>query len=363
MKRNHLLLLILCFTFISTPAVVQAQIPGDANADSMVNLGDVVCEIDYLYKNGPYPLCLDCADPNADCGINLGDVVYLINYLYKTGQIPEIPECDWSEPVNLGSTINSSAGEASFRLCPNGKTAVWSSNRSGTYGNTDIWYSYWNSASSFWSEAHNCGHNINNGADDEYPSLSPDGNKLYCRLFGRLGTLGNYWDVWVSAWDSLHNEWGPIENLGPTINLFGAGSPFISPDGTKLYFSNYGLWVSEWNGTDWGQPVWLGNKVNVDGSECDPTVTADNKTLYLTRCRGRDHWYICVSHWTGTEWGPAVVLDTTINDTGGVVQPYITPDGSTLYFISARPGGLGSGDVWVSQRIPMAKPKRTSDTR
>lgn len=85
--------------FVSGPAT--AQMAGDANGDSLVNIGDVVYEISYLYKNGPPPLFYECGDPNADCLINLGDIVYLITYLYKEGPNPQIVECGWSEPVNL----------------------------------------------------------------------------------------------------------------------------------------------------------------------------------------------------------------------------------------------------------------------
>jgi hypothetical protein len=352
MSRIVKSLLFFSFVFLLSITGTQAQMPGDINDDSLVDLGDIVYEINYLFREGAYPLCLDCADLNGTCNIEVGDVVYMVNYLFRNGPTPQLPECDWSEPVNLGPVINTSAGETAFRLSPDGKMAVWSSNRPGGYGNDDIWYSYWNVQSHAWSEPHNCGRNINNGADDEYPSLSPDHQKLYCDLFGRPGTLGNFWDAWVSTWDSLQNEWGLIVNLGPTINLFGASSPFISPDGTKLYFNNGGLWVSEWNGADWGQPAWLGDSINIDGTEMDPVVTADDRTLYFSRTSG-NVWYIGVSYRTAWGWGPVHRLGPQINDSLGVKYPYITPDGSKLYFSSGRSGGFGSGDIWVSERIPV----------
>jgi Tol biopolymer transport system component len=327
--------------------------PGDVNEDSLVDVGDVVYEINYLFRHGAYPLCLDCADPNGTCNIEVGDVVYLVNYLFKAVPETQIPECDWSEPVNLGLPINSPRGEESFRMTPDGRMAVFASSRVGTHGNEDIWYSFWDTVSGTWSEPQNCGLNINSVIRDLYPSLSPDGKKLYCLLYGRPGGYGD-WDIWVSTWDSLNNQWGVIENLGPPINTFySQGTPFLSPDGTKLYFSSNGLWVSEWNGTEWSYPVSLGHNINTTSTEEDATVTADNRIIYFNRCGST--YYICVSHWTGTEWGPAVVLDSTINGPWGARQPYITADGSKLYFTSSRPGGLGSTDVWVSSRIAVDK--------
>jgi len=62
---------------------------GDCNNSGQVELGDVVCMISFLYKNGSLsvgpPLRIDC---NNSCEVELGDVVYLISYLYKNGPVP-----------------------------------------------------------------------------------------------------------------------------------------------------------------------------------------------------------------------------------------------------------------------------------
>jgi hypothetical protein len=61
---------------------------GDANGDGIINLGDVVYLITYLYKDGPAPIPLLAGDVNCDGLVALGDVVYLITYLYKGGPPP-----------------------------------------------------------------------------------------------------------------------------------------------------------------------------------------------------------------------------------------------------------------------------------
>lgn len=68
------------------------SVPGDASNDSLVDLGDVLFLINYLYKNGPDPCVMEAADPNADCQVDLGDVLYLINFLYREGP-PLEPGC------------------------------------------------------------------------------------------------------------------------------------------------------------------------------------------------------------------------------------------------------------------------------
>jgi Tol biopolymer transport system component len=320
----------------------------------VVNVGDVVYEINYLYKNGLPPVFYECGDPNADCVVDVGDIVYLVNYLFRVGPDPEIVYCYWTEPANLGEPINSPRGEESFRMTPDGRMAVLVSDREGTHGNGDIWYCFWDSISGLWSEPQNCGPNVNTVIEDLGPCISPDGKKLYYVQFARPGGYGG-WDIWVSTWDSLHSEWGVPENLGPTINSSGTEwSPFVSPDGSKLYFSNHwGVWVSHWSGSDWEAPVRLDTTVNNTQMERHATVTADNETIYFTRNLAT--YCIWVSNWTGTGWGTAHLLPPQINDSGGAGQSYITPDGSKLYFISARDGGVGSGDVWVSERIILGR--------
>lgn len=62
---------------------------GDVNNDDVIDLGDVVYLINYLYRSGPEPLPLwIVGDVNCDLVVDLGDVVYLINYLYRGGPEP-----------------------------------------------------------------------------------------------------------------------------------------------------------------------------------------------------------------------------------------------------------------------------------
>jgi hypothetical protein len=59
---------------------------GDANGDGKVNVTDVICLINYLFKGGPAPI--DVSDVNLDGKVNVTDVIYLINWLFKGGPNP-----------------------------------------------------------------------------------------------------------------------------------------------------------------------------------------------------------------------------------------------------------------------------------
>ncbi len=68
-------------------------IPGDANGDGTVNVGDAVYIISYVFKGGPepvpYPNC--SGDANCvDCTCNVGDAVYIMSYVFNGGP----PPCD-----------------------------------------------------------------------------------------------------------------------------------------------------------------------------------------------------------------------------------------------------------------------------
>jgi len=65
---------------------------GDADGDGIVNLGDLLFILSYLYKGGPPPDPLSTGDPNGDCTIDLGDVLSLTNYLYRMG-LPLLRGC------------------------------------------------------------------------------------------------------------------------------------------------------------------------------------------------------------------------------------------------------------------------------
>ncbi len=67
---------------------VLPYLSGDASHDGVIDIGDVVYLINYLYKSGSAPNPLESGDANCDQIVDVGDVVFLINYLFKTGPAP-----------------------------------------------------------------------------------------------------------------------------------------------------------------------------------------------------------------------------------------------------------------------------------
>jgi hypothetical protein len=77
------------------------SIPGDANGDGNINIGDAVYIINYIFRGGPPPVPYSVAngDANGDCECNVGDAVYEINYIFRGGPPPVSVEL-WNANCN-----------------------------------------------------------------------------------------------------------------------------------------------------------------------------------------------------------------------------------------------------------------------
>ncbi len=61
---------------------------GDANGDDMVNVGDAVSIINFVFKDGTAPDPIQAGDANCDATCNIGDGVALISFIFNGGVEP-----------------------------------------------------------------------------------------------------------------------------------------------------------------------------------------------------------------------------------------------------------------------------------
>jgi hypothetical protein len=61
---------------------------GDANTDGVIDIGDTIYLLNYLFRGGPRPSPFEAGETNRARGIDLGDVLYLVNYLFRGGPRP-----------------------------------------------------------------------------------------------------------------------------------------------------------------------------------------------------------------------------------------------------------------------------------
>ena len=167
-------------------------------------------------------------------------------------------------------------------------------------------------------------------------------------------------------------QWTEPE-VAPFSGRFSDIDPFITPDGSRLYFSSIrpvdgvtrgdiDLWYLERTTSGWSEPRRLGPEVNGPSDELYPSAAA-NGDLYFgvgpAAPNAESDWDIYVARRTGDGLAPrerlAAVSTDLPFDAGNPTadwefNPEISADGRTLVFASLRPGGHGLGDLYVSHR-------------
>jgi Tol biopolymer transport system component len=90
--------------------------------------------------------------------------------------------------------------------------------------------------------------------------------------------------------------------------------------------------------------------VNTPENEWCPGISPDGLTLIVNSTRpgglgGEDLW-ITTRATRSSPWARLVHLDESGNTPGEDAKPEFSADGSTLLFMSTRPGGQGFFDIW-----------------
>lgn len=148
--------------------------------------------------------------------------------------------------------------------------------------------------------------------------------------------------------------------------------PFITPDGRRLYFSSsrpvdgtpkedFDIWFVERGPSGWGTPTHAGPEVNSDLDELYPSATASGTLYFASGPRSPTpdaDWNLYRAERAGrafasreplTEINTDLPFDPDDPTADWEYNPEISPGGRTLVFTSLRPGGHGSGDLYVSR--------------
>jgi outer membrane protein OmpA-like peptidoglycan-associated protein len=140
----------------------------------------------------------------------------------------------WSAPVNMGQLVNSSTWDSQPSISPDGNTLYFASARSGGEGNMDIWKT--TKANGQWQAPENLGKVINTSKGEFSPFIHPDGQTLYFTSNGHVGMGGN--DLYLTRIDST-NQWSEPINLGYPINTCkDEGFLIVNGKGDKAYFAS-----------------------------------------------------------------------------------------------------------------------------
>lgn len=192
------------------------------------------------------------------------------------GQLGEaVPLVALNTPGNEGAhTISADGNYMVFTAC----------DRRDGFGLCDLYYS--KKEGGEWTAPINLGKRVNSAASDTEPSLTADGSGLYFSS-NRKGSIGGS-DIWFTK-RRPDGKWYIPVNLGKPINTVrNEESPFIHQDGVSLYFRSnafpgmggFDIYKSEWKDKQWTEPENLGYPINTEGSEGALTVSLDGKWAY-----------------------------------------------------------------------------------
>ena len=275
---------------------------------------------------------------------------------------------NWSEPVNLGPVINSKGQEACPCLSTDGLSLLFSGDRPGGLGKSDLWMCTRTATSEPWSVPTNLGSGVNSDEHDIAPCLSSDELTL---LFAsdRTGGHGDV-DIWMCSRETADDSWSSPINMGTNINSkLKDGGQTLSVDGLTLIFSSYvpGRIVDLFMCTrssvsqPWSRRRNL-ESLNSRSIDAGPSLSADGRTLVF--CSNREEHprkkydlWIATRNSSNEPWSEPMKLRPGINSTHNESSPTLSADGRTLLFRSDRPGGEGGDDLWMSTRLdpPLAK--------
>lgn len=196
-------------------------------------------------------------------------------------------------PVSLSPLINTPENEGTCTVSADGRQIIFTSCRGRAgFGNCDLFES--RKTGDKWSEPVNLGPGVNSSAWESQPSLSADGRVLFF-VSDRRGGIGSR-DLY-RAEKGEDGKWQQSVNLGPAVNTrFDEISPFIHANGRSLYFASngrpgfggYDLYSTTRLDSLWKAPENLGAPVNNHEDQFSLFISADGLTGYYSHEEDRD---------------------------------------------------------------------------
>jgi outer membrane protein OmpA-like peptidoglycan-associated protein len=216
----------------------------------------------------------------------------------------------------------------------------------------------------------NLGPGVNTAMNEYYPCITADEKTLlFTRLLPAETRAGKQEDFFVAEW--IHNKWSEASPLKEINTLSNEGAPSLSADGSMLIFtaceSADGSWGGDRQGigscdlfystrtaNGWGPATNMGNSINSNTWESQPSFSANGRTLYFVRgkrtaggIKEQDIFFSYLDE--KNHWSVPVKVPGRINTEFEEESVMIHPDGNTLYFSSNGHSGMGGLDIFYSK--------------
>lgn len=299
---------------------------------------------------------------------------------------PGVEFSAWSPAVRVETITGThpSFNTSSLDGCPlqsrDGKTFFMASDRPGGLGGIDIWVATRASENDPWGEPTNLGAPINSTYNDFCPTSAGDPDEFFFvseRPTWSGGAACGGADIYTTRFLANGSAEDP-RNLGCAASggpnsAAGEASPYplsLSGADPVLYFSSaraggltaeaagavvgdQDLYLSRREGDVYG-PAELVAGANSASDDAQPNVRSDGLELYFFSTRpgtfGGPDIYSSTRANISDAWSEAVNAGANVNSASPDSRPSLSWDATTLYFGSARPGGEGSTDIYISTR-------------
>lgn len=202
---------------------------------------------------------------------------------------------------------------------------------------------------------------VSTGLNELNAAFSPDGNEFYF-------SIRNGWmQMVICSMKKTGDEWSSPEIAPFSSPEYAASDPFFSHDGNTLYFcsnrpapqrmnsKDWNIWAVHREGGKWSEPEYLSfntekNELYVSASENGNIYFgADYENKTGTFDINKTDLYVC--RFDGKNYLPAEKLKGGVNLAEYPEwDPFIAPDESYIIFTTTKPGGYGSGDMYISFR-------------
>jgi tetratricopeptide (TPR) repeat protein len=195
---------------------------------------------------------------------------------------------------------------------------------------------------------------VNTRFADQNPAISGDETKMV--FISKL----QFYDA-VFFTEKKNGSWSYPRNITPELGVDGDVYPTcLSYDGNLLFVYRNddfigNIYTSSLVNGVWSPLVKLNENINTKYWESHAAISKDGNTLYFTSNRKDGYGGLDIYKSTksdGDDWGIPVNLGASINSAYNEETPFITQDGSRLFFASYGHYNMGGYDIFMSIRQP-----------
>jgi len=187
------------------------------------------------------------------------------------------------------------------------------------------------------------GANIISTEDDEFGiTFSPDSKTCYFTKRTPSTISSSTYVICYSRF--VNNKWNTPE-IAPFSGRYKDFNPFISPDGSKLFFisnrpgpgktsMDADIWMVKKEKDGWGEPENIGAPVNTPGWELSCAITANGSIYFTSLNASTGQQGLYRSRWINGKYGTPEKVGDSAAAFEDAADIYIAPDESYLLFSS-----------------------------